>query len=384
MMFRPYFKTLVFASALLYFARSASAFIVVGNMDINDALHWKSLAVAGRVVERDMRRKHDAEQVPSRITFEIESVIFGPATLKGSRIEVFSSGFFWPEVLVPLKDGAFCILLFPDRYHPSPSSSNYVMGSVVPAHQRVFSPVQTPNEAIRVLAHEILDELADEKSENRQRHLIMQLGPILSVEDVRRVSPFLESKNIWVKRAALAAVLYATGDKSYMQMAADDIGGFLKGTLPTDQLSFNMEPWGSSGTERAYRQLFRHYFFFERKFEGNKKCARLVPIYRVVAKEPNCNERYRWSFGILPLIWYGNQDDGLILYKCLLDAYPANQRTFSQDRRKLILAIARKLKLGIENHKSMGRFLQSDDELLTIVRDALIERGIIEDDKIAH
>jgi len=330
-----------------------------------------------------MRRKHSAEQVPSRILFEIESVILGSATLKGSRIEISSSSFFWPQVLVPLKDGAFCILLFPDRYHPSPSSSHYIMGSVVPTHQRVFSPVQTTNEAKQVLAHEILDELADEKSENRQRHLIMQVGPILSVEDVRRVLPFLESKNIWVKRAALAAVLYATDDKSYMQMAADDIGGFLKGTLPTDQLSFDVEPWGSSGTERAYRQLFHHYFFFERQFEGNKKCARLVPIYRLVAKELNCNERDRWSYGVHPLSWYGNQDDVLTLYKYLLDADSVKQKILSRHRRNLILAISRKLKLGIVDHRSMGHFVQSDNELFAIVRDALIEQGIIKDEEVA-
>src|SRR6185295_18930604 len=93
---------------------------------------------------------------------------------------------------------------------------------------------------------------------NRQTAMLLQLAPILRRENVSSVTPFLKAQDLWVRRAAMAALIYATEDSEYIHSAASDIKGFFADGSITDcwkkekRLSISCEPG---------RKFLENYFF---------------------------------------------------------------------------------------------------------------------------
>jgi hypothetical protein len=61
---------------------------------------------------------------------------------------------------------------------------------------------------------------------SRQKAILLQLATILHRENVSSVVPLLKAEDQWVRRAALAALIYATADYEYIRLAAADIKAF--------------------------------------------------------------------------------------------------------------------------------------------------------------
>jgi hypothetical protein len=228
---------------------NAFADISHGNRRIDHALypqHPPKLVVAGEIKEiKSVQYTRESE-----LSFEVERVILGNPALTHTRISVSTSGFEWPEELVPRNIGVFCILILDSRflYAVAPSSKD---GTRIATNQVG---------AIHILEEEILSALKSETSPNRQVAILLQLAPILRRENISAVIPFEDAKDPWVKRAALAALIYATEQPDYILLAASDIKSFFAEESPIrclkqTRLTPDCEP---------ARRFMKNYFFLQK------------------------------------------------------------------------------------------------------------------------
>ncbi len=216
--------------------------------------HDPKLVIAGKIVDRVI--KADLERPDASLRFVVEQVIAGDAALIGQVIPLSVASFEWPRNLVPFEAGAACILVLrresnqPDRIY-----------SVVPKVSAVVPRASDSADLIRILGRELLAALGTEHAPKRQRALLLQLGPILSASDADAVAVHTHSPDVWVRRAALGALVYATASAPYLRMAATDIQQFLAATGPNDLLD-GIEP---SRRYAPYPFFYQHYFFLERR-----------------------------------------------------------------------------------------------------------------------
>jgi hypothetical protein len=193
---------------------SAFANISVKNPRLDHALYPKhpaKLVVAGEIREIRGRAHGDRE-----LSFGVEEVILGDPTLAHTSITVPTAAFDWPEDLVSHAAGSFCVLVLDGKR----------LEAVAAAARGHHGVAANQVEALRILEEGIVGVLRAEKSAGRQRALLLQLAPILRRENVSSVTPFLKAEDPWVRRAALAGLIYATEDEEYVRLAAADIKGF--------------------------------------------------------------------------------------------------------------------------------------------------------------
>ena len=280
--------------------------------------------------------------------FKIDQVILGDKKLKSQRIKV-STPWPWPDILVPFKEGSFCILLI------SPAANNqdnsHCLYTVIPTQNKSFAFANTSEEAKRILAKEILVELANEKSQNRQRELILLVAPILTSQEAENIVPFLESTNIWLKRAALAALLYATEDKKYLLMAEKDIRRFIEKTKPAELI----KDFEEGHSYDPYYLFFKHYFLLERvdwASEEDQKNAVFLPLFRLIAHNTNASESIRWFQGYRSICRLGTEEDLMSLYQYYQSEHNGERKQIldsDYNRQNLIMGMSRILKLDLSN-----------------------------------
>ncbi len=302
------------------------------------------------------------------IKFAVNSVLLGNQSFAKQKIPLPLTAFVWPEELVPLEEGSRCILVLEDdRWMSSP----LCVRSVVPARTTTFAALSDGEAAKNLIAHELLEILRVEASPNRQRLLILQAAPILSAAQTSRLVPFLQSDKIWLRRAALAALAYATKDESYIKTIESDLKQFLEQTAPNDLVT-DIEPpnrWA------AYALLFKHYFFLSTDWsaEETQMVAPFLPLFRLVAKAPHLEKVHRWQRGIGPLCRLGTKEDLRFLYGCC----GREEILFPSGRQEIIMAVSRVLDLGLENWAEK-EFLERGAQQHQAVTDALIHEGIIQ------
>lgn len=173
--------------------------------------HSPKLVIAGEIQAIKGRMYYDRE-----LSFDVEEVILGDPALAHTSVTVPTAAFAWPEDLVRHAAGSYCILVLDGKR----------LAAVAPAargHRRVATDQIG---ALRILEEGIINVLRAETSANRQRAMLLQLAPILRRENASSVTPFLKAEDLWVRRAALAALIYATEDDEYASLAAADIKGF--------------------------------------------------------------------------------------------------------------------------------------------------------------
>jgi hypothetical protein len=132
---------------------------------------------------------------------------------------------------------------------------------LVPARKQPYGQVKGVLEARQVLAAEILAQLKTEKWEVRQRDLLLQVAPVLKKQHAGDVERFLQTKELWVKRAALAALVYATENPKYLTLAAEDVQKFFEETKANALIA------DLGWHEKNYAPeplFFKHYFFLDR------------------------------------------------------------------------------------------------------------------------
>ena len=367
---------------VLMMAPLANADITVRNMRLDHALYPKhdpKLVVAGRVTAFKVPAGAETKDVSIRIggiagmemTFHVDGVLFGE--FKGDTLDLSVSSFEWPTVLVPREAGAYCILVLDQR------ADNTWLCTVVPAKAGKFERAKDYAALRAMLADQILAQLAAEKNLVRQLYLIEQAGPILEKERAKDVEPFLESKDVWVRRAALGAVTWATMDPKRIEEMDRDLAAFLGGDL--HELVRGIEP----GIARAPLPLLMEaYFPLECAWspEEDSRKGPLLPLFRRIANDTRADAWTRWTYGISPMCQLGTSEDAAILWdwyttkdavlrKEVLDQLPYH-------RQALLMGLSRMFNLKLSNWV-VEEFLSKEKEQAEIVRKALAEHSVIKE-----
>lgn len=199
----------------------------------------------------------DARWMEPEITlrFLVQDVILGDEKYKGQELSIAASNLNWPNDLVPFKKATRCILVL--GKWPGERSDRHYIAAVVPATGNRLPAARDGEEAKRILEGEILAELQKEKLPERQRALLLQLAPILTAKRAPEVAPWVQSANVWVMRAALSAMIYATEEEPYIKKMATDVQGFFATNNSLDPMK---DRWSS----HPYHFL-DHYFFLEKR-----------------------------------------------------------------------------------------------------------------------
>jgi hypothetical protein len=230
----------------------APAWIVTPNCRLDHALwpgHDPKLVVAGEI------DRGDEEGV---IRFRVHGVILGTDSYQRQTLRIPIKSFSWPEALVSSQKGTSCILVL--RPWKGKEGEEYSLYTVVPGRKKAYPRAADSKGARAVLADELLAQLKTEKSETRQRALLLQVAPILTKDKAGAVEGFLKSSDAWVRRSALAALVYATESANHVEAAAKDVQAYFARTKETEWVD-GLEP----GVQMSPKTLLlEHYFFLER------------------------------------------------------------------------------------------------------------------------
>jgi hypothetical protein len=344
---------------------------VNGRLD-HDLRQSKIIVVAGAITPTPAVQEKGAVvlDVPGlSCTLRISHVLLGDQKLKGKDIVFDDQSFEWPRELVTYEPGAYCILLLGQSDDPQRVKNRYWIRSVVPTSERDLPKPKDEEEVKRLLVKQIVKEIKTSKSSTRQRHLILQVAPIMNADESKDLLPFLDSKEEWLKRAALAGLTYIRREDKYIKLATEDVDDFLKNV--NSDIGFKGLEEGISFA--PYPLLFRHYFFLDDpSFEEEAtKPASFLALFRAVAR--NYNEEWRHTFmesGIEPLCRFGTKEDLATLYR-----FHDNQNV---DVRKRVLAgISRILKLGLDCNYSDDDFHKVEAGYQQKVHNALAQEGIL-------
>jgi hypothetical protein len=194
--------------------------------------HPPKLVIAGEIKQIKKTGPYTREK---ELSFEVERVILGDQSLAHTEVFVQIGAFEWPEVLATLSVGAYCILVLDNRF----------LYSVVPSSRGRTRTATDQADALHVLEEELLHALESETSPNRQIAILLQLAPILHSENTAAVIPFVKVSDPWIRRAALAALIYATEQPDYIRLAAEDLKDF------------------SADKSSNFEKLIEYYFFLE-------------------------------------------------------------------------------------------------------------------------
>lgn len=233
----------------------AHADLVTLNRDLHHAIwpaHEQKLIVAGTIdaIRTNPKNPYHPE---IEIDFSVQDVILGDQEYNGHEFTFCVTSFIWPKALVLFSKGTDCILVL-GAWRSKELDGHYIC-AVVPRSKNRLAVAKDCDDAKRILEKEILAELLTEKRPERQRALLLQVAPILTKEDAQDVVPFVESEDLWVMRAALSALIYATEDRRYLQMAAEDVQRSLQTKSPELMARKTFPP----------EDLFTYYFFLEKR-----------------------------------------------------------------------------------------------------------------------
>jgi hypothetical protein len=231
----------------------ASAKVSASNMRLDHALwpvHDPKVVVAGEISPGDK----DEE-----LRFRVEGVILGAESYKGQSLRIPVGSFLWPRTLVPREKGGFCILVL--RPWNRNNGYEWYLYAVVPGRKKDYPRARDTLAARAVLAEELLAQLKAEKSAARQRVLLLQLAPILAKDKAEAVEGFLKSSDAWVRRSALAALVYATEQPKYLELMAKDVQAYFVQTKEKEWVD------GLEGGVRMHPKtlLLEHYFFLRNR-----------------------------------------------------------------------------------------------------------------------
>jgi hypothetical protein len=241
-------RVLLGVAVILAVPGPASARVVTLNCPLDHALwpeHDPKLVVSGEI------GKIDEDGV---MRFRVNRVILGAESYQRKTLKIPVKSFGWPETLVPFRKGIVCILVLRlwDR--------KYYLYTVVPGRDREYPCVGDTKEAREVLAEELLAQLKAEKSEVRKRALLLQLAPVLAKDKAGAVEGFLKSTDTWVRRSALAALVYATEEAKYLEAMAKDVQTYFEQTKEAEWVD-GLEPGIRTHPKTL---LLEHYFFLEK------------------------------------------------------------------------------------------------------------------------
>ncbi len=382
---RKSLSRLIYVAAIVLCGK-VSAYNMTDNQRLDQAIysgHDPKLIAAGQIEGKDTKARPGAvEEYPADVTFrfKVMTVILGNQTYGGQTLVIPATSFMWPTELVPFEEGVRCALVL--RTDCGDKRDGYDLCSVVPVHNTVLRNAKDGEEAKSILEAELIEELKHETSASRQRHLILQVAPILQKAQSEALVPFLKNNDIWIRRAALAGLICATKKMNYMAMASQDIADFIKVTNPLNTIN---DPDGRHGYA-PYPLLFSHYFFVAVGWsrEEDAAAAAYLPLFRLVAHSKKVPELVRWDHGVGPLCRAGTRENAKFLYDYCQDRADNEKKEVfrsSYRRQEIIMAISRILNLGLSNWVESD-FLKKEQEQHQQISDALVKEGIINKDQV--
>lgn len=249
------------------------AYITYQNSRIDRALyegHEPKTVVIGEITSQEPVKKPaddailmDCPQGPVSINFKVQHCLMGHKDLEGTTLNLYTLSFDWPTELVKLENGNTCILIIQDAFSITQEPLNNII-TVVPYNENAYNnypkielALANNNGTRKFLEQQILAELKSEKDIKRQQALLEQVGPIAGENSENEILPFTKSTNAWVKRAALAALVFATQKQEYMKEMALDINAFFtKYSNDDDMIGGNLEYNNYSASWLYYRFVF--------------------------------------------------------------------------------------------------------------------------------
>ena len=245
-------KVLLMGFALI--ALNSFAYVQTPIIRLDHAIYAKhdpKLIVAGEITEIEWGDQHSLYPPDMRFRFLIHTVILGQQLYRDQTLIFPEPSFIWPTELLPFHEGTRCALVLNKAYGTDPESF-YPM-TVIPLTNTSLLTANNGEEAKKILAVEILSQLADESDPERQCALLLQVAPILAMDSAASVMPYAKSNELWVMRAALSALIYATEGPEYIRQAAVDIQQYFSTTRDID------------AKHSARRQFLEYYFFLEKR-----------------------------------------------------------------------------------------------------------------------
>jgi hypothetical protein len=380
-MSRPALLVLAAFLVLTLAGPSALALETVPNARIDRALypkHDSQLVVVGKILT--ITPKANARDVavidgidPSfDMTFQIDTVLFG--SVKDKTLAVHAASFDWPTPLLDQKVGTYCILILRDH-----EKAEY-LETVIPAKPGDYKPAKDYAALTPVIAEQILAQLGEEKKPLRQWYLLRQVGPILGKEQVQAVEPFLDSKDAWVRRAALAAATWATMDAKRIAAVQKDVDEFVSARKPdvNKDLVYDLD----SGMGYAPMPLFFSVYFFLDTAWSNEEGALkvpLLPVFRQIAADTRLHPYDRWAHGYAPLCRSGTIDDARTLWECYStkdEDFRKEAFQFDANRQAILMALSRMYDLKLSNLVG-EHFTTEEPKQAAIIRRTLIDRKVI-------
>jgi hypothetical protein len=354
----------------------AMAYRMSGNGRLDRAIRDErehTLVVAGRITRIERGPAPDtfvfAGTGQIDADFHVDSVILGDAALKNRLLPIDVTDFIWPDQLVPFKVGATCIFVLDSHYKRK--SGRYPFSVVAPTSKTDLPAAVDTESAKHIIAEQILAELKAETNPKRQRVLIIQALPILTAKQAEALVPFLDNDDPWVKRSALAGLLWATGRPEYIERSIADIKQF----LDTNALNQHIDGFEQGTKILPQFMLFEVYFFLPLGGgrEEDERAAFLRPILRMIAGHPRLPEDVRDFYGLEPLLRKADRSDATFLYARYRQRH-AMLRPYK--RQQFIMAFSRILQLGLSNWCETDFLRYEHDQHRTVTK-ALINAGLI-------
>ena len=181
--------------------------------------------------------------------------------------------------------------------------------SVLPVSQSglSFQRVSSPSAAADSIATDILLQLRNETSPERQRQLLHSLAPLIGKPSMQ-VTQLLQSTDEWVRVAAAAVVARNTRCASELRIASAQLSVALRHYGPGDMVARSIA--GDDIEYSAQALLFMHFDFLGNP--GTESGVSCLPLNRIVARDCR-DELYRWIFGALQLCRYGENSDAILI-----------------------------------------------------------------------
>jgi hypothetical protein len=233
---------------LLSLTQKADAYITYLNGRIDHSLydaHDTKTIVAG-TINQVMKYDPDSTMLDfggpefKELQFKINTVIMGDGQLINQTLTIPISSFTWPEALVELKQESFCIFILREYKENVP---HFQIEVVIPATstapwiaQPLYTSIQNNNLAIKFLETELLAVLKTKLKAPQIREALLLLGPILQKENIGQIETWIEYKNDWVIRAALAAIVYASQSERHLKYLARNINEYFTNHIEKSML----------------------------------------------------------------------------------------------------------------------------------------------------
>ncbi|HEY3321235.1 MAG TPA: HEAT repeat domain-containing protein [Planctomycetota bacterium] len=331
------FSVVLLLSAFL--PTPSSAGIIRLNADLDRVLNSPDLfqVFVAKIVSGKVRSDFMSQILDVNVS--VSSVVYGPGLTAGQEV-AFRDAFAWPDNLVPLAAGQRCLILT-EKWQ---NEKEPRIATVVPVCNERVEAVKSPVNVRPLLVKELLSGLKSETSPVRQRLLIRQVTRILPREEAPLLLPYLESKDEWVRRAALAGLVIVGREEKYSNLAADDLRQFFKSHSKDTFIPAFSDFEKRGGDYAPYPLLFDYYYYLHSnpcpRSEEPELVKFLLPLYRAVAEDLKDSPDDRLLHGWGPLHHFGTKED-------IPSLYAVHDSRNVHERACCLAAISRMLKLGL-------------------------------------